>query len=106
MEPLREAGQEREVGQRGCGSCHCLGDTAELASSPGRQHLGSMWSRCPQTQGWARIVAAPGIPLWCGGTSMGWEHAGLEQPLGWWGSRADWSLHCSWWRSEECRCQE
>lgn len=41
------------MGQRGCGSCRCLGDAADVASSPGRQHLGSMWSCCSQTQGCA-----------------------------------------------------
>lgn len=42
--------------------------------------------------------------------SVGWEHVGLGQLPGVGsepeGSGAGWSLHCSWWRDEECRCQE
>lgn len=69
------------MGQRGCGSCHCLGDTADVASSPGRQHLGSMWSCCPWTL-W--IVAAAEIPSGAEGPVL---TVGLEQPPGWTVSR-------------------
>lgn len=73
------------MGQRGCGSCHCLGGAADVASNPGRQHLGSMWSSAALRLGDVQGCSCSWDPLWCRGTgervglvwAVIWEAAGL-----------------------------